>query len=84
MIYFEKISENYFKKKERLLLNEKRKLERTIFIRDWQKWLSLKETQKLIMPVFVIILLSALLGWFTGISKNSCNPYFETNSSNQE
>ena len=83
-ISFEKISENYLKKKERLLFNEKRKLERTIFIRDWQKWLSLKETQKLIMPVFVIILISALLGWFVGISKNSCNPYFETNSSYQQ
>ena len=82
-IYFEKISENYFKKKERLLLNEKRKLERTIFIRDWQKWLSLKETQILLVPIFVIIFLSALIGWFAGISKNSCNPYFETNSINQ-
>ena len=82
-ISFEKISENYFKKKERLLFNEKRKLERTIFIRDWQKWFSLKETQKLIMPVFVIILITALLGWFAGISKNSCNPYFESNGSNQ-
>ena len=82
-IYFEKIQKNYFIKNERLLLNEKRKLERSILISNWQKWLSLKETQKLIMPVFVIILISALLGWFAGISKNSCNPYFESNSSNQ-
>ena len=83
-ISFEKISKNYFIKKERLLLNEKRKLERAILISEWQKWLYLKETRKLIMPVFVIILISALLGWFAGISKNSCNPYFESNSSNQQ
>ena len=82
-ISFEKISKNYFNKKERILLNEKRKYERAIFISDWQKWLSLKETRKLIMPFFVIILISALLGWFAGISKNSCNPYFESNISNQ-
>ena len=82
-ISFEKISKNYFIKKERLLLNEKRKLERAILISDWQKWLSLKETRKLIIPFFVIILISALLGWFAGISKNSCNPYFESNSSKQ-
>jgi len=82
-ISFEKISKNYFIKKERLLLNEKRKLERAILISDWQKWLSQKETRKLIMPIFVIILISALLGWFAGISKNSCNPYFESNRSNQ-
>ncbi len=80
---FEKISKNYFIKKERSLLNQKRKLERAILISDWKKWLSLKETRKLIMPVFVIILISVLLGWFAGISKNSCNPYFESNSSNQ-
>ena len=80
---FEKISKNYLIKKERSLLNQQRKLERSIFISNWQKWLSLKETRKLIMPVFVIILLSALLGWLAGISKNSCNPYFESISSNQ-
>jgi len=80
---FEKISKNYFIKKERLLFNQKRKLKSAILISDWQKWLTLKETRKLIMPVFVIILISALLGWFAGISKNSCNPYFESNSSNQ-
>jgi len=82
-VAFEKWSRNYFLKKDRLLVKEKRKLERAILISDWQKWLSSKETRKLIMPVFVIMLISALLGWFAGISKNSCNPYFESNSSNQ-
>tara|TARA_Y100000589_G_scaffold315392_1_gene338891 strand:+ start:658 stop:1230 length:573 start_codon:yes stop_codon:yes gene_type:complete len=82
-IYFEKISKNFFIKKEELLLKEKRKLGRAIIISNWQKWLSLKETQKLIIPVFVIMLVSALLGWFAGISNNSCNPYFESSSSYQ-
>ena len=79
---FEKFSRKYFLKKDKLYLKEKRKLERENFIGKWQKWLSLKETRKLIKPVFVIILISALLGWFAGISKNSCNPYFESNTSN--
>ena len=78
--FFEKISRKHLIKNERLLLDEKRKLKRAVLISDWQKWLSLKETRKLIMPVFVIILISALLGWFAGISQNSCNPYFESNS----
>ena len=82
-ISFEKWSRNYIIKKDRFLLKEKRKLERANFINNWHKWLSLKETQKLLIPVFVIILLSALIGWFAGISKNSCNPYFENGSSNQ-
>jgi len=80
---FEKWSRKYFLKKDRLFLKEQRKLERANVINKWQKWFALHETQKLLMPVFVIILLSALVGWIAGISQNSCNPYFESNSSNQ-
>ena len=82
-IAFEKWSRKYFKNKDRLLIKEKRKIARAQFINDWHKWLSLKETKKLFIPVFVIILMSALIGWFAGVSKNSCNPYFESKSSNQ-
>tara|TARA_Y100000589_G_scaffold296582_1_gene303811 strand:- start:48 stop:620 length:573 start_codon:yes stop_codon:yes gene_type:complete len=78
-IAFEKWSRKYFLKKNRLLLREKRKLERVNFINKWQNWFALQETQKILLPVFVIILLSVLIGWFAGISKNSCNPYFESN-----
>ena len=80
---FEKWSRKYFLKKDKLFLKEKRKLERVNFISQWQKWFALQETQKLLMPVFVIIILSAFIGWFAGISRNSCNPYFESNNSNQ-
>ena len=79
-IAFEKWSRKYFLKKDRLLVKEKRKLERSDFINKWKKWFSLQETQKLLIPIIVIIILSALIGWFVGISKNSCNPYFESNS----
>ena len=82
--FFEKWSKKYLLKRDRLVVNEKRKLERAKIINNWQKWLSLKETQKLIYPVFVIISLSALSGWFLGISQNSCNPYFEGISSKQQ
>ena len=82
-IPFEKWSRKYLIKKDRLLIKEKRKIERASFIDKWQKWFSLKETQKLVIPIFVIILISALIGWFAGVSKNSCNPYFETTSGNQ-
>jgi len=80
---FEKWSRKYLLKKNRLFLKEKRKLKRANFINKWQKWFALQETQKLLIPIFVIILLSLLLGWFAGISKNSCNPYFESAVSNQ-
>ena len=77
-ISFEKWSRNYLVKKERLLSKEKRRIERANFFLNWQKWLSLKETRKLIIPFFAIILLSMFIGWFAGMSRNSCNPYFES------
>ena len=81
-IAFEKWSKKYLIKKNRLVLKEKRKLERAVFINKWHKWWFLKETQTLLIPVFVIILVSFLIGWFAGVSKNSCNPYFEVSSHN--
>ncbi len=80
---FEKWVKRQLKRKAQFILKEKNKLERADLIYSWQKWLFLKETQKLLLPVFVIILLSALIGWFAGVSQNSCNPYFESRSNNQ-
>ena len=82
-IPFEKWVKKKFKKKAKFILKEKRKLQRTDFINSWQEWIFLKQTQKVFIPVFVIILLSALIGWFAGVSKNSCNPYFESSSDKQ-
>ena len=79
---FEKWARKYFLKKERLLLKEKKRLERADFVLKWRKWLSLKETQKLLIPFLVIIFLSIMIGWCAGFSKNSCNPYFEPIDSN--
>ena len=80
---FEKWSKNYFIKKDKLLSKEKRKLERDKFFNNLQKWLSLRKNRKLIFSIFVIILMSTSIGWLAGISKNSCNPYFESGSINQ-
>ena len=79
-IVFEQWSRKYILKKDRLRIKQKRKIEMANFINCWQKWFSLKETRKLLIPVFVIILMSALTGWFAGVSNNSCNPYFESSS----
>ena len=88
LIYYKKIafenwSRKYFINKERLFLKEKRKFHRANFIYKWQKWFSYKETQNFLITFLFTILLSALIGWFAGISKNSCNPYFENTSNSQ-
>jgi len=78
-IPFEKWVKKSFAKKARLLENEKRKFQRERFISSWREWFSLENTQKAIMPLIVMVFISSFIGWSFGISKNSCNPYFEKN-----
>ncbi len=66
-------------KKARKELNEKRKFQRERFIRNWKDWFTLENTQQTLLPFVLIICMSAFVGWSAGISKNSCNPYFEQN-----
>ena len=76
---FEKWVTKSFAKKTRLLENEKRKFQRERFISSWKEWLSLENTQQALLPIIIIVFVSAFIGWSSGISKNSCNPYFEQN-----
>ncbi len=76
---FEKWVSKSFAKKARLLENEKRKFQRERFFSSWREWFSLVNTQQAIMPLIVTIFISSFIGWSLGISKNSCNPYFEQN-----
>ena len=78
-IPFEKWVKKSFAKKERLLKNEKRKFQRERFFNAWRDWLSLENTQQAILPLIITIFISSFIGWSLGISKNSCNPYFEQN-----
>ena len=78
-IPFEKWVSKSFAKKARLLENEKRKFQRERFVNGWKEWLSYENTQRAILPLIVTIFVSSFIGWSLGISKNSCNPYFEQN-----
>ncbi len=75
---FEKWVAKYIAKKSRLLQIKKNKLLRENQINNLRSFLFMKETKKFIISIFVIIVLSTSIGWFAGISKNSCNPYFES------
>ena len=74
---FEKWVKKSFSKKAREEENEKRKFQRDRFIRSWKEWLTLENTHQALLPIIVVIFISAFVGWSSGISKNSCNPYFE-------
>ena len=76
---FEKWVIKSFAKKAKVLENEKKSFQRERFIRGWKEWLILENTRKAILPIIVMIFISSFVGWSLGISKNSCNPYFEEN-----
>ena len=76
---FEKWVKRSFVKKAKVLENEKRKFQRDRFFRSWREWLSLQNTHQAILPIIVVVFISSFIGWSLGISKNSCNPYFEQN-----
>ena len=76
---FEKWVKKSFDKKARAEKNEKKRFQRERFIRNWREWLSLENTQQAFLPIILVIFISAFIGWSSGISKNSCNPYFEQN-----
>jgi len=78
-ISFEKWVMKSFAKKAKVLENEKKSFQRERFIRGWREWLILDNTRKAILPIIVMIFISSFVGWSLGISKNSCNPYFEEN-----
>jgi len=79
-IPFEKWVIKSFAKKARLLENEKRKFQRERFFSSWREWFGLENTQQAILPLVVAIFIASFIGWSLGVSKNSCNPYFEQNT----
>jgi len=81
-ISFEKWVKKSFAKKERILSNERRKFQRERFFSSWREWVILENTQQAFVPLIVALFFSSFIGWSLGISKNSCNPYFEQNLEN--
>ena len=76
---FEKWVQKSFAQKARAKEREKRKFLRDRFISNWKEWLILENTQQALPPIIIVIFISAFVGWSAGVSKNSCNPYFEQN-----
>ncbi len=75
---FEKWVKNSFAKRAKTALKERRKFQRERFVRTWHEWFSLETTHQALLPIFIMVFLSSFIGWSAGISKNSCNPYFES------
>lgn len=77
---FENWVQSTLRKKAKAEQNSIRRLQKERFINNWRAWFGDKTTQQALLPIVVIIFVSAFVGWTAGISKNSCNPYFETST----
>ena len=82
MIFFKYLSKNNFEKINllfRIPLIELIVLKSISFMNENLNSNNLENTQQAILPLIVTIFISSFIGWSLGISKNSCNPYFEQN-----
>jgi len=75
---FEKWVKKSFAREVQFELRQKRIFERKIFLKNLKERVSILATKRAVLPVFVIISISFFLGWSSGVSRNSCNPYFES------
>jgi len=80
---FEGYAKKSIQEKAKFELRKNKKLKRDRFIRSWKDWLALEKTNQVLLPLIILISISAFIGWSVGISRNSCNPYFESNIGNK-
>jgi len=75
---FEKWVEKSFRRRLNQEMQEKQRLARERFLREWREWLSQETTHKALLPFVAICFLSLFGGWSLGMSNNSCTPYFNS------
>ncbi len=73
---FEKWVEKSFRRRLNKELQEKKRIARERFLREWREWLGQETTHKAFVPLVAVCFLSLFGGWSLGISSNSCTPYF--------
>tara|TARA_B100000131_G_C18102807_1_gene606668 strand:- start:1452 stop:2063 length:612 start_codon:yes stop_codon:yes gene_type:complete len=80
---FEKWVEKSFKRRLKKEIQEKKRLERENFLREWREWFTQETTHKAFVPLVAICFLSLFAGWSLGVSSNTCMPYFSSIEQNR-
>ncbi len=78
---FERWVEKSYKRRLKSELKERQRFARERFLREWKEWFGLETTQKALLPLIALCVLSVFAGWSFGFSSNSCNPYFSSTQS---
>ena len=51
---------------------DQRRFERSRFVRAWREWLELETTHRALVPMAVLMVLSAVGGWSLGAGQGVC------------
>ena len=69
---FERWVEKALRRRTREASREHRRFVRTRLLRAWSEWLSMDVTQKALVPVVMLIVLSGFAGWSMGARQSAC------------
>ena len=69
---FERWVDKALRRRSREELRDQRRFERGRFWRAWSEWFSLETTHKALVPMVMLMVLSAVGGWSLGAGQNAC------------
>ena len=69
---FERWVEKALMRRSREENREQRRFERSRFWRAWREWCAMETTHKAVVPLVMLMVLSAVVGWSIGAGQSSC------------
>ena len=69
---FERWVDKALRRRNREEQRDLRRFERSRFLQAWQEWLSLDTTHKALVPIVMLMVLSAFGGWSLGAGQSAC------------
>ena len=69
---FERWVDKALRRRNREEQRDQRRFERTRFLSAWREWLSMETTHKALVPMVMLVVLSAVGGWSLGAGQSAC------------
>ena len=69
---FERWVDKALRRRNREEQRDQRRFERTRFLSAWSEWLSMEATHKALVPMVMLMVLSAVGGWSLGAGQSAC------------
>lgn len=69
---FERWVDKAIRRRQRDETREHRRFERSRFWRAWREWILLDTTQKALVPVVMLMVLSGVMGWYLAADRAAC------------